>query len=278
MHPAGRRAYALWGMPTVTSNDGTSIAYERAGSGPAVIFVGGGLDDGSENAPLVPELAGDFTVLNYARRGRGESADTLPYAVQREIEDIDALIAEAGGSAHLYGVSSGGALALEAAAAGSAIDRLAVYEVPYNVDDDWGLRWREYRDTLDALLAEDRRGGAIELFMRLADTPEQSIAGARSAPFWPSLEALAHTLAYDAACLGDGRPPTSRLAAITQPTLVATGDAHPSDATTWVQALGPAADAIAASIPHAERQTFEGQGHVADPKAIAPLLERFFTR
>jgi pimeloyl-ACP methyl ester carboxylesterase len=264
-------------MSAVTSKDGTSIAYERMGSGPAIILVGGGIDDGSENAPLVPELAERFTVINYARRGRGESGDTLPYAVEREIEDIDALIAEAGGSAHLYGVSSGGALALEAAAGGSAVDRLAVYEVPYSVADDWPPRWREYRETLVAVLAEDRRGDAVELFMRVADTPEESIAYATSSEFWAGLEALAHTLAYDAACLGDGRPPTGRLATIAQPTLVATGGPHPPDAATWVLALDPAADAIAASIPNGERQTFEGQSHVADPKAIAPLLERFFT-
>jgi len=263
-------------MNAVTSKDGTSIAYERMGSGPAVILVGGGIDDGSENAPLVPELADRFTVINYARRGRGESGNTHPYAVKREIEDIDALIAEVGGSAHLYGVSSGGALALEAAAAGSAIDRLAVYEVPYSVADGWPPRWREYRDTLDELLAEDRRGDAIELFMRLAETPEPTIAYARGSEFWPGLEALAHTLAYDAACLGDGRPPTARLATIAQPTLVATGGPHPPGAASWVLALAPAADAIAASIRQAERETFEGQGHVADAKTIAPLLERFF--
>ena len=122
-------------MDRVTSKDGTSIAYDRIGDGPAVILVGGGLDDGSENAPLVPELAEEFTVYNYARRGRGDSGDTLPYAVEREIQDIGALVAEAGGSAHLFGVSSGGALALEAAAAGIAIDRLAVYDVPYNMAD-----------------------------------------------------------------------------------------------------------------------------------------------
>jgi pimeloyl-ACP methyl ester carboxylesterase len=265
-------------MNAVASKDGTSIAYERMGTGPAVILVGGAIDDGSENAPLVPELAERFTVINYARRGRAESGDTLPYAVQREIEDIDALIAQVGGSAHLYGVSSGGALALEAAAAGSSIDRLAVYEIPYNVADDWLPRWREYRDALDALLGEDRRGDAIELFMRVADTPGESIAYARGSDFWPGLEALAHTLAYDAACLGDGRPPTARLATITRPTLVATGGPHPPDAATWVVALDPAADAVAASIPNAERQIFEGQGHVADPKVIAPLLERFFTQ
>jgi alpha/beta hydrolase family protein len=265
-------------MSAVTSKDGTSIVYERMGSGPAVILVGGGIDDGSENAPLVPELAERFTVLNYARRGRGESGDTLPYAVEREIEDIDALIAATGGSAHLYGVSSGGALALEAGATGSAIDRLAVYEVPYNIADEWPPRWAEYRRRLGELLAEDRRGDAIELFMRLAETPESAIASARSAPFWHGLETLAPTLAYDAACLGDGRPPISRLATIAQPTLVATGGAHPRDAATWVRALDPAADAIAAGIPHAQRQSFEGQGHVADPKAVAALLERFFTQ
>jgi pimeloyl-ACP methyl ester carboxylesterase len=263
-------------MSTVTSKDGTSIAYERMGSGPAVILVGGGLDDGSENAPLVPQLADHFTVLNYARRGRGESGDTPHYAVEREIEDIDALIAEAGGSAHLYGVSSGGALALEAAAAVSAIDRIAVFEVPYNVAGDWPARWAEYCDTLGALLSEDRRGDAVELFMRLADTPDEVIASVRTAPVWPGLEAIAHTLAYDAACLGNGQPPASRLARIAQPTLVATGGPHPPDAATWVLALDDAADAIAASIPNAERQTIEGQGHVADPKVIAAVLERFF--
>jgi pimeloyl-ACP methyl ester carboxylesterase len=264
-------------MSAVTSKDGTSIAYERMGSGPAVILVGGGIDDGSENAPLVPELAERFTVLNYARRGRGGSGDTLPYAVAREIEDIDALIAAAGGSAHLYGVSSGGALALQAAAAGSAVDGLAVYDVPYNVADDWPPRWAEYRRRLGELLAEDRRGDAVELFMRLADTPEDSIAYARSADFWPGLEALAPTLAYDAACLGDGQPPTARLATITQPVLVATGGAHEADGAEWVRALDPAADVIAASIPNAQRQPFEGQGHIADPKAITQQLERFFT-
>lgn len=264
-------------MDRVTSKDGTSIAYERVGSGPAVILVGGGLDDGSENAPLAPELAEHFTVYNYARRGRGESSDTLPYAVEREIEDIEALIAEAGGSAHLYGVSSGGALVLEAAAAGVAVDKLAVYEVPYNMADDWPQRWREYVEKLEAVLADGRRGDALELFMALAGSSEEEIAGARSTPFWPAMETLAHTLAYDAACLGKGQPRTDRFGRITQPSLVATGvEASLPGAAAWVLALGQAADATAESIPHAERQTIEGQGHVADPRAVAPVLERFF--
>jgi pimeloyl-ACP methyl ester carboxylesterase len=264
-------------MNRVTSKDGTSIAYDRTGAGPALILVGGGLDDGSENAPLAPELAESFTVYNYARRGRGDSGDTLPYTLEREIEDIEALLAEAGGTAHLYGVSSGGALVLETAAAGIAVDKLAVYEVPYNMADDWPQRWRDYVDQLEAVLAEGLRGDALELFMQLAGSSEEDIAGARSSPFWPVMEDLAPTLAYDAACLGDGQPPTDRLARITQPTLVATGvDARLPGAATWVLALDPAADAIAASIPQAQRQTFEGQSHVADPKAVAPILEQFF--
>jgi pimeloyl-ACP methyl ester carboxylesterase len=264
-------------MNHVTSKDGTPIAYERMGSGPAVILVTGGLDDGSENTPLAAELAEHFTAYNYSRRGRGNSGDTLPYAVQREIEDIGALVAEAGGSAHLYGVSSGGALALEAAAAGIAIDKLAVYEVPYNMAGDWRQRWRDYVAQLGAALAEDRRGDALGLFMWLAGSSDEDVAAVRSSPYWPGMEAVAHTLAYDAACLGDGRPPAARLANITQPTLVATGGPHPPGAASWVLALDQAADAIAASIPHAERRTIEGQSHVVDPKALAPVLARFFT-
>jgi pimeloyl-ACP methyl ester carboxylesterase len=195
-------------MNRVTSKDGTSIAYDRQGGGPAVILVGGGLDDGSENAPLASELAEHFTVYNYARRGRGDSGDILPYAVEREIEDIEALIAAAGGSAHVYGVSSGGMFALEAAAAGLAIDKLAVYDVPYDTADDAPQRYRQYGEQLGAALAESRRGDAVELFMRLAGASEENIAGARTSPYWPGLEVLAHTLAYDAACYGR-QPPAS---------------------------------------------------------------------
>ena len=268
-------------MNTVTSRDGTSIAYTCDGSGPAVILVGGGLDDGSENAPLVPELAPHFTVYNYARRGRGDSGDTQPYSMEREIEDIAALIAEAGGPAHLYGVSSGGALALEAAAAGLAVGTVAVYEVPYCIAGDMPRRAREYVDQLGPALAENRRGDAVELFMQLAGSSAEDIAGARSSPWWPGMEALAHTLAYDAACMGDYfQPPKARFATIAQPTLVATGGPIPPDSP--MAGMPPdffeqAADAIVACVPHAQRQTWEGQSHVADPKAIAPILERFFT-
>jgi pimeloyl-ACP methyl ester carboxylesterase len=264
-------------MIRVTSKDGASIAYDRRGSGPAVILVGGAFVDRSENAPLATELAEHFTVYNYDRRGRGESGDTLPYAVEREIEDIEALIAEAGGSARLCGISSGGALALEAAAAGIAVDKLAVYEVPYNMADDGPQRQREYVEQLEAFLAEGRRGDAAELFMRTAGASEEMIAGAKDSPVWPGLEALAHTLAYDAACMGNGQPPTARLAKITRPTLVATGGASPdSFVGGGGDFFGKAADAIAASILQAQRQTIEGLTHMVDPKALAPVLERFF--
>jgi pimeloyl-ACP methyl ester carboxylesterase len=271
-------------MNQVTSKDGTSIAYERIGGGPAVILVGGGLVDRSENAPLAPELAKHFTVYNYDRRGRGESGDTQPYAVEREFEDIEALIsvARAAGThrpVHLYGVSSGGGLALEAAAAGLAIDKVAVYEVPYCVAGDTPQRSREYVDRLGPAHAEGRRGDAVELFFRLVGSSDEDIAGIKSSPYWPGLEAIAHTLAYEAACMANYQPPTARLARIAQPTLVITGEAglDPHLGGLPVDFFDQAAAAIAASIPHADRRTMQGQAHVADPKAVAPLLERFFT-
>lgn len=253
-------------MQMVTSKDGTPIAYERQGTGPAFILVGGGLDDGSENAPLASELASRFTVFNYARRGRGESGDSQPYAVERELEDLDALITEAGGSAHVFGVSSGGMFVLEAAAAGLRIERLGVYDVPYDTTPGAAERNQAYREELGRTLVEGRRGDAVALFMRLAGSPEEDIAVARSSPFWPGLEALAPTLAYDAALYGP--PPIDRLATITQPALVVTGQT--------ADFFEQAADAVATALSNAERVVLEGQGHVADPKVVVPVLGRFF--
>jgi len=200
--------------------------------------------------------------------------------VEREIEDIQALIAEDGGSAHVFGASSGGGLALEAAAAGVAIDRLAVYEVPYAMAED-GPHWnRGDVPEVEELLAKGRRGDVVELFMRMVGSSDEDIEGARASPFWPSLEALAHTLAYDAACMGDGPPPAARLARITQPTLVATGGGTPDAHARGLPSgfMDRAADAIAASIPQAERQVIGGAGHMVDAKLVAPVLERFFGR
>jgi pimeloyl-ACP methyl ester carboxylesterase len=266
-------------MDRVISKDGTSIAYARKGSGPAVILVGGGLVDRSENSPLAEEFASSFTTYNYDRRGRSESGDTVPYAVEREIEDIAALIAEAGGSAHLYGISSGGALVLEAAAAGVPADRLAVYEVPYQTDEVFQKAWRAYVEELNATLAAGNRGEAVELFMRMVGTNDEVIEGAKASEHWAGATALAHTLAYDAACIGDGPAPRERLARVTQPTLVATGDAVPDPnymGEVPLDFFGRAADEIVAAVPNAERATLEGQWHMVDPKVLAPALERFF--
>ena len=264
-------------MPHVTSKDGTTIAYDRLGHGPTIVLVGGGLDDGSENAPLAAALADRFTVVNYARRGRAGSSDTLPYRVDREIEDLDALINAAGGSAHLYGVSSGGALVLEAAMARpSSVDAIAVYEVPYPTSDTAQETWTAYLDQLEAALGRGDRGTAIEHFMRLAGAPEDDIAAARSAPVWPALEALAPTLAYDAACLGDGPPPRERLSALTNPALVITGSGRdPHTAQLLPGYFDDAADAVAAAVPGARRMKLEAQGHVVDHDVMAPVLADF---
>lgn len=266
-------------MKTTTSKDGTKINYQQIGTGPAIILIGGGLDDGSENTPLAKELATHFTVYNYARRGRAGSGDTKPYALQREIEDIDALITEAGGNVYLFGISSGGALALEATAAGLAINKLAVYEVPYSIGRKATSQWQNYVKELNVLLADNRREDALELFMRLAGSGDEAIDGAKSSPLWPRLKALAPTLAYDAACLGDGQPPRARLATIAQPVLVATGSVvDPQMGGLQPSFFAEAADVIAGSIPHAKRQILEGQSHQIDPVVFSQVLNNFFSK
>jgi pimeloyl-ACP methyl ester carboxylesterase len=260
----------------VTSADGTAIAYDRFGDGPPVVLVGGGLDDGSENEPLAEALSPSFTVINYTRRGRGRSGDTAPYSTERELEDLRALIDSVDAPAHLFGASSGGAVALEAAAARLPVDRIAVYDVPYNVGDA-ASAWQAYvRDLGDALAAGDI-DLALVLFMRLAGSSEDDIAEARRSPLWTGLRDLAPTLAYDAAFLGDGPPPTGRLKTIDRPTLVMTGahvDARMAGLPTGF--FGAAADAIAATIPTAERRTIEVASHIPDPDVIAPVLITFY--
>lgn len=224
----------------------------------------GGLDDGSENAPFADELGPHFTVYNYNRRGRGHSGDTEPYALEREIEDIGALVAEAGGTANLYGVSSGGACRPRQRVSRSTGSRSTKF--PYMMGADASQRWQEYVGAAPGGRCEGRRGAAVELFMRLAGASEQNIVQARNSSIWPRLEAISHTLAYDAACLGDGHLPTDRFAQIGQPTLVVTGGRD--------DLFESAADAIAASLPQADVSAL-GQGHVVDPKALAPLLAPF---
>jgi pimeloyl-ACP methyl ester carboxylesterase len=258
-------------MNKVTSKDGTSLAFDQLGEGPAVILVCGGSVDRSSNASLAALLAEHFTVYNYDRRGRGDSGDTPPYAIEREVEDIEALIDEAGGSAFLYGISSGAALALVAAGELPAkVKKLALYEPPFIIGDS---RPRPPADTAriyNEFVEAGRRGDAAEYFMtQVVGLPAEFAAQARSSPWWPNQEALAHTLAYDATIMGDYSLPTERAAADKVPTLVMAGGASWD----WMRLT---AQTLARAIPDAEYRILEGQQHNVAPEAMAPALEEFF--
>lgn len=258
-------------MNTVTSKDGTAIAFDRLGDGPPVILVSGGPNDRSANAPLAALLAPHLTVINYDRRGRGGSGDTAPYAVDREVEDLDALIGEAGGSAGLYGTSSGAAFALEAAARGLAITSLALWEPPFIVDDSRPPVPRDYKAQLSEMISAGRRGDAIEYFMTtMVGMPAELVAPMRQAPFWQSMEDLAHTILYEADVMGDYSLPAKRVASVTVPTLVLDGGQSP-----W---LAHGADAVADALPDARRRTVQGQPHNVAADAVAPALTEFFAK
>jgi pimeloyl-ACP methyl ester carboxylesterase len=257
----------------VRSADGTTIAFEKSGQGPAIILVDGALCSRSFGPMrgLASLLAEGFAMYAYDRRGRGESGDTQPYSVEREVEDVDALVEEAGGSAYLFGSSSGGVLALEAARRlGGKVGKVAVWEAPCNDDPNARERMGEYSRRLAEALAEGRRGDAVELFMTLVGTPAEQIAGMRQAPFWAALEAVAPTLAYDSAVLGgDGALPLETAASVAAPALLMNGDAGFSF-------MSETADALAKAMPDARRRTLAGQRHDADPEPLAPVLAEFF--
>ena len=258
----------------VTSRDGTRIAYDTWGKGPAVIVVGGALSDRAGGAELGKLLSENFTVYSYDRRGRGDSTDTKPYSVQREIEDLEALIENAGGSAHIYGKSSGAGLALRATAVlGDKVRKLALYEAPYSDAEGAAKDWREFRAKLDALLAADRRADAITLFMKFVGAPDEAIAQMKSSPAWPRMMAMAPTLAYDNAVLGDDRSvPVEVAAKVRATTLVVDGSASliPQP---FMRAT---ADKLGKTIPGARRQVIEGQAHDVSAQALAPILITFF--
>jgi pimeloyl-ACP methyl ester carboxylesterase len=208
-------------------------------------------------------------VLNYDRRGRGESGDTAPYAVEREIEDIAALIAAADGSASVFGYSSGATLALKAAAAGLAITHLVLYEPPFNTDDSYPRLAADFADQLAGLVSAGRRGEAVELYQTTAvGIPEDVVAQMRHAPFRPGLEAMAHTLAYEAAIIGDRSRPAALLAAVTIPALVITGEQSPSF-------LRNAARAAARALSDGRLAVLPGQTHEINPDATAPVMAKF---
>jgi pimeloyl-ACP methyl ester carboxylesterase len=263
-------------MKTVSSNDGTKIAYDEQGQGPALILVDGAMSTHSSgsNPGLADLLAPHLTVYSYDRRGRGESGDTLPYAVAREIEDVEALIAVAGGTASLYGHSSGASLALDAALAlGEMVTRLAMYEAPYNDDPEAKRAWREYIEQLTDALAAGRRGDAVALFMSYVGVPAAQIEGMRQAPFWSGLEAVAPTLAYDhTGILGpDASVPVERAARIRASTLVMHGGAS-------FPFMGETARTLSHAIPRAQLRTLEGQTHDVDSAVLAPALIDFFAQ
>ena len=262
-------------MKTVTSKDGTTIAFDQSGHGPTVILVDGALqyrafDQGM--AELADLLAKHFTVIHYDRRGRGDSGDRQTYELEREIEDIQALIDEAGGSAFLYGISSGAALALEAALAlGSKVKKLVMYEPPYNDDATAQMSWQEYRQKLQELVATGHKGDAVGLFMMLVGMPADHLEGMRQHAMWPLWEAVGPTLLYDAVAMGeDASIPTKRAARIAVPTLVMNGA---GSEWSFMQAT---AIALAETIPNAQHRTLDGQTHEVDSKVLAPVLIEFF--
>ncbi|MFF5017485.1 alpha/beta fold hydrolase [Streptomyces sp. NPDC001165] len=255
-----------------TSRDGTSLAYGVIGQGPTVILVSGAMSTGGTVTPLAHRLADRCTAVVYDRRGRGGSGDTAPYAVRREVEDLAALIEAVGGAQALFGVSSGGALVLEAAASGLPVRQAAVYEVPFADFLDGGAeREAAYKENLNKALAEGRRGDAVELFLRLTGLGEEMIRGARESPMWAGMEAVAPSLAYDDAVMGDGLLPRERLAGISVPVLSVAGGASAE----WMHR---ACQAVAEAVPQGTYRVLEGQTHMVEPGVLGPVLAEFLTR
>jgi pimeloyl-ACP methyl ester carboxylesterase len=259
----------------VISKDGTSLAYEKAGTGPALILVDGALcHRGFGPMPkLRKELEKDFTVYTYDRRGRGESSDTKPYSAEREVEDIAALITAAAGSVFVAGVSSGAALALEAARSGLPIKKLALYEAPFIVDDTRMPIPPDFLEQLNAALEKDHRGDAVRLFMKLVGMPAIMASLMRVFPVWKKLRAVAHTLPYDITIVKNfqqGKPlPRDRWTSIDIPTSVIVGGKSPK----WMlNSMKQLADVV----PNAEHRTLPGQTHMVKATVLAPALAEFF--
>jgi pimeloyl-ACP methyl ester carboxylesterase len=261
-------------MQAVTSRDGTRIAFDKVGKGPALVVVNGALSRRADSAELAQLLAPHFTVYSFDRRGRGDSGHTAAYSAQREIEDIDALIDSAGGSACVYGKSSGACLALQAAAAlGDKVRKLALYEPPYSDAEGAADEWRAFTAKVDGLLAAGRPADALTLFMKFVGAPDEVLEKMKASPAWPGMVAMAPTLAHDNAVVGEDRSvPVAVAAKVKAVTLVMDGGAS----------LGPmpfmraTADKLAQAIPGARRLVVEGQAHDVDSKVLAPVLIEFF--
>ncbi|MGW4948569.1 alpha/beta fold hydrolase [Actinoplanes sp. NPDC004185] len=263
-------------MPTVTSADGTTIAYETAGTGPALILVDGAMcyrDQGPARG-LAAALADTCTVYFYDRRGRGDSGNTLPWSPQREIEDLAALLAAAGGTAYLLGTSSGAVLAADAADRLPGFSRLALYEPPFIVDDTHAPRPETFVAETEALIAAGDTGGAVKKFLRSVDMPGFAVQILALLPPFRKLKAAAHTLPYDLRILGDtgrGLPlDPARWSGVTVPAIVLDGGKSP-------QYMRNAARALSEALPKAEYRTLPGQTHLVKPAALAPVVKEFFS-
>jgi len=259
-------------MANVTSKDGTKIAYQRSGTGPSLIVVDGALCSRAfgPTSKLVPLLSRNFTVFTYDRRGRNESGDTAPYSVQREIEDIGALIEEAGGSAFMVGFSSGAALVLNAAASGLRVKKMVLYEAPYVRNMGGHNPPADCEGKLKQVIASGHRGDAVKFFMKdMVGMPGIVATIMRLMPVWSKLKKVAHTLPYDAAVLEDFTIPVKLAANVASPVLVMGGAKSPVS-------LRNAVKELAAVIPGAQLMYLEGQTHNVSMKAIAPELIQFF--
>jgi pimeloyl-ACP methyl ester carboxylesterase len=270
----------LWGlfiwyntaMETVRSNDGTKIAYTKKGSGPVLIAVGGALSSsGMGYTEFADRLAAHYTVYSFDRRGRGQSGDTLPYAVEREIEDIEALIKLAGEAVYLYGHSSGAALTFETAIKlRNKIKKMALYEPPYAVDEKALAEWKTFGNNLTPLLAEKHHAEAVVLFMKLTGKTDMQIEHMRHAPFWHVFESVAPTLAYDFAVVGEGGIPVEGAARVAIPTLILYGkNSFPF--------MAIVAEMLHNAIPNSHLEALEGQDHNPHTAVLAPILEKFFS-
>ena len=270
---SGFDAYSAQCMDQTRSADGTLIAFEKLGSGPSLILVGGAFCDHrarTAGLPLARALAGSMTVFSYDRRGRGGSGDAPPYAVAREVEDLAALLREAGGSAHVYGHSSGAILAFEAALAGLAVVKLALYEPPIVVSQERAPLPTDLVERLIALIAENKRSEATELFLtRAVGVPEAAVSQMKNAPHWAGLEALAHTLSYDARLAQEPAALLARASKLAMPTLVIAG----ARSQAWMR-FG--AEKLADALPAAQRVSLPEQTHDVDPAVLAPHLLEFF--
>ena len=254
-------------MPSTTSQDGTVIDFDQLGSGPPIVLICAGPVDRNSNAELAQLLASTCTVYNYDRRGRGHSGDTKPYDLEREYEDLAAVITAAGGEAAVFGNSGGAMLAIQAVLAGVPATKLVFWEPPYVLEGTRPPVPANYREQQQALLAEGRPGDMVALFLTSAvGMPAEMVAGMRQAPFWAFMEPTAPVLVYDAIMAGDFSLP-GNAGTIETPTLVLDGGTTP-----WLTA---SADAVAAVLPKAERQTLAGQPHNVAADALAPAVAQF---